>query len=197
MTTIRHIERQWTAGAYRTAIMQTLEARPEGALRDELLREPCVSAAALGLIRLQELHQQHQPLATKLVGALLNLQQSDGGWGDVATTAIALRALMGDRGQGQSIERGLSYLANLQKFDEPIWPGVPMRRMPADALVSAFVLHQLSSFEQFRSAVRFDDAICWLAAHEHTLDEPALRLWTRVKLRGPFGNTRRALCAAA
>jgi hypothetical protein len=178
-------------------VEQTLAARPEGALRDELLREPATAATALTLIRLQELHQQHTPLASRLIRALVTFQQSDGGWGDVATTALALRALMGDRGQGLTIERGLAYLANLQKTDEPIWPNVPMRRMPADALVSAFLLHQLSGFDQFRSAVRFGQAVAWFERNESVLDGPTLRLWQRVRLRLPAGHCEQPMLIAA
>ena len=86
------------------------------------------------------------------------------------------------KGHGEAIERGLAYLATLQKPDG-LWPKIPFRRMPGDACVSAFVLHQLSEDERFRAAVRFADAVSWFEANERSLEPEARRLWDRAKLR--------------
>ena len=98
------------------------------------------------------------------------------------TTAICLRALLAGRGQGQAIDRGLLYLASLQKT-EGIWPKVPIRRMESDPFVSAFILHQLGASEGFRSAVRFFDALNWFEANEATLDAETRRLWDHASIR--------------
>jgi hypothetical protein len=109
-------------------------------------------------------------------------QESDGGWGDPILTALCLRALLGGRGGGEAIEQGLSYLAGLQK-DEGIWPRIPFRRMPADALASAMVLYHLSHEQRFRDAVLFENAVRWFEDHSTQLDAPTRKLWFSVCLR--------------
>ena len=88
-----------------------------------------VPAAALSLIRLDELEQAHNPLSRKLLNVLLVGQELDGGWGDPLTTALCLRALLCGHGQGQAVQRALTYVATMQKA-EGIWPKEPLRRMP-------------------------------------------------------------------
>src|SRR5439155_22413008 len=85
---------------------------------------------------------------------------------------------------GRSVDLALSYLATLQK-DEGIWPNEPIRRMPADPYVSAFILLQLSDSPRFRNSVRFDDALHWFEQNEPTLDLPTRKLWQSVRLRLP------------
>ena len=131
MITVRQIERLWNANTYPKLLRELLSARPEASLRLEADLQRSTPIAALAMIRLDELSQSYVPLFDRLLRTLLNDQQSDGGWGDPLTTALCLRTLMCDNGQGVAIDRGLTYLANLQKT-EGIWPATPIRRMPAD-----------------------------------------------------------------
>lgn len=181
MTTVRQIERYWNAKEYARLFRELIAARPEGRFRLEIeVRAPL--AAALAVIRLDELTQSYVPLYTRLLRVLLMAQESDGGWGDPVTTAVCLRALLCGQGNGFAVERGLSYLANLQK-DEGIWPNLPLRRMPADAHVSAFILCQLGDSPAFREAVRWADAVTWFERHADQLDEETHELWARASLR--------------
>jgi hypothetical protein len=136
----------------------------------------------MALIRLSELGQSHVPLAQTLLRPLLATQESDGGWADPMLTSLCLRALMAGNGAGLAIERGLTYLANLQK-SEGAWPAEPIRRMPADPRTSAFVLYQLAVDDRFRAAIRFDDAVAWFDTHRGTLELETRRLWDRIALR--------------
>lgn len=181
MTTIRQIERFWTAREYTTLFRELVAARPEARFRLEVDVRPAL-AAAIAAVRLDELAQSHAPLYTRLVRAILAAQEADGGWGDPVTTTLCLRALMCGRGEGVAVERGLVYLANLQK-PEGIWPNLPLRRMPADAHVSAFILGQLGDGPAFRAAVRFDQAVQWFRTHVEELDADTAELWSRAALR--------------
>src|SRR5215213_5041114 len=152
MTTVRQIERCWNAKEYRKLFRELVSARPEAMLRLEVeVRAPL--AAAIAVIRLEELTQAHVPLCGKLIRAILATQEADGGWGEPVTTALCLRALLCSRGDGSAVDRGMEYLGNLQK-EEGIWPAQPLRRMPADPHASAFVLGQLADSPAFRRVVR-------------------------------------------
>jgi len=189
MITVKHIERLWTGRMYDRLFRELLANRPEGGLRLELeLTGACraTPAAAMAMIRLNELGQSHHPLQGKLVRTLIATQEPDGGWGDPIATTFALRALLADNGDGAVIDRGLHYLAMLQK-PEGIWPNVPFRRMPADPYVSAFILNQLGGNSRFRAAVRFFDALDWFESHESSLDPETRRLWDRASLRCRVG----------
>jgi hypothetical protein len=189
MTTVRQIQRLWTSRQHTRLFRDLLAMRPERALRLEMELDRPAPAAALAMIRLEELDQSHVPFYGELLRFVLRAQEADGGWGDPMATALCLRALMCDRGQGHAIDQGLLYLANLQK-PEGIWPNVPIRRMPADPYVSAFVLYQLGQSARFRSAVRFFDAINWFQTHERTLDSQTRCLWDRAALRCRVPETR-------
>ncbi|WP_428940786.1 hypothetical protein [Fontivita pretiosa] len=182
MTTVRHIEKLWRDKLYAKLLRQMLSGRPEASLRLELELNGPVPAAAMALLRLDELGQPHVPLYDKLLRAVLTAQEPDGGWGDPMTTALCLRGLMAGQGGGAAIERGLTYLAQLQK-SEGIWPKVPLRRMPADPFVSAFVLLELGDHERFRQSVRFADALNWFQVHQHALDPETRRLWDHASIR--------------
>src|SRR3712207_5518067 len=111
MTTVRQIERYWTAKEYARLFRDLVAARPEAQFRLEVeVRAPL--AAAMAVIRMDELAQSHTPLYTRLVRFLLSTQESDGGWGDPVTTALCLRALLCGQGKGMALERGVTYLAN-------------------------------------------------------------------------------------
>jgi hypothetical protein len=133
-------------------------------------------AAALAIIRLDELTLSRAPIYADLVRALIRDQDNTGGWGDPAITALCLRALLCGNGQGESIARGLHYLAELQK-PEGIWPGVPVRRMPLDPLVSAYVLYELGDRAEFRQAIRFEEAANWFTGKCASLDSASYRIW--------------------
>lgn len=182
MITIRQIERQWDAKAYDRMSADLLSPRPEALLRLGIDLARPVPAAALAVIRLDELTQPQAKLYPRLIRTILAAQETDGGWGDLVTTALCLRALLCSNGNGPAIERGMAYLANLQKTDG-LWPNVPIRRMPADPYVSALVLFQLGDHPRFRRAVRLADAARWFITHEPGLDEETRALWRRARTR--------------
>jgi hypothetical protein len=182
MTTVRQIERLWSAKAFDKLLQHLLLPRVEAS--DRLLAELTgpVAAAAMVVIRLDEMSQTFAPLYTQAVRVIVAAQTPQGGWGDPTLTAFCLRALLCGRGNGDAIERGLAYLADLQK-DEGIWPNPPVRRLPADPFASAFVLMQLGDSEPFRNAVRLADALEWFELNEATCDEPTRRLWAHASRR--------------
>lgn len=182
MITVRQMERLWNAKAYEKLFRELLVARPEASLRLEMELGRSIPAAAMGVMRLDELSQAYVPLYSQLLRTVLNDQHSDGGWGDPMTTAVCLRALTRGQGNGVAIERGLQYLASMQKT-EGIWPNVPMRRMPADPYVSAFILLQLGDNARFRQAVRFFDALNWFETNEGGLEPDTRKMWDRASSR--------------
>ena len=182
MQTVRQIERYWTARQYDRLTRSLLIARPEASERAAIELGYAVPAAALALIRLDELTQAHHPLNLKLIRTILAAQEGDGGWGDPLTTAVCLRALMLGRGQGVAVERGIAYLATLQQTGG-IWPSVGVRRTAADPFVSAFILFHLADQPAFQSAVRITEAADWFDRHHSTLDAATLKPWHRASLR--------------
>lgn len=183
MQTVRQIERLWTGRNYSRLFRELLANRPEASLRLEIDSPGSTVSAALGIIRLDELNQSHVPLFSTFVRAVIAAQDNDGGWGDVTVTTLCLRALLiGKDTGGEAIARGFKYLSDLQKADG-LWPKIPLRRMPGDQVVSAFVLYQLGDEPRFRSAVRFDDAISWFKSHQNNLDFEARKTWDRASRR--------------
>jgi hypothetical protein len=189
MTTVHQIERRWEAKCYAKLFDELLAARPEGGLRLGIDTTRPIPAAALAIIRLDELSQSHVKLYSKLVKHIVWAQESDGGWGDLATTALCMRALFCGNGEGVAIDRGLKYLAELQKT-EGIWPNVPVRRMPADPYVSALLHYQLGGDPRFRQAIRLSEAIGWFTSNNPIgLDKEARALWERARIRRRLHNT--------
>jgi hypothetical protein len=182
MITVRQIERLWESKGYDRLFSDLLSARPEGQFRLGINTARALPAAAIAIIRLDELSQSHVKLYSKLIRTIVAAQEADGGWGDLVTTALCLRALLCGNGDGVAIQRGLAYVAGLQKT-EGIWPNVPIRRMPADAYVSALILYQLADQPAFRQAVRLQDAARWFALHDGSLDDETRSLWNRVRIR--------------
>ena len=82
MFTIRQIERLWNARAYRRLAVELLAGRAEGSYRLEAEFARSVPAAALALIRMDELTQSHHSLYRTLLNVLIVGQEADGGWGD-------------------------------------------------------------------------------------------------------------------
>jgi hypothetical protein len=182
MVTVKLMERLWASKAYGRVVREMLAGRPEASLKLEMELGWAAPAAALMLIRLDELSQQSARLYSTLVRVVLSEQQSDGGWGDLFSTAVCLRALLAGQGQGQAIDGGMAYLSALQK-DDGAWPSAPLRRMPADAFVTAFILLQLGEHAAFRAAVNFDAAVDWLEENPEALDAASRPLWQLVRLR--------------
>lgn len=182
MITVRQLERLWQEGAWQRIVRLCMETRPEESPRLSMALSQTAAAAAAAFIRLDELSQTHAPFCSRMIRAILAAQEADGGWADPLTTALCLRALMTSHGSGLAIERGLAYLASLQK-SEGIWPKIPVRRLPADAFVSAFVLFELGEDLRFQQAVRFSDAIRWFEQHHAELDPETTRLWRTISLR--------------
>lgn len=182
MTTIRQIERAWVAKDYDRLLHELLMARPEASLRLGFSTGLALPTAAMAVVRLDELSQTHVPLYGRLIRTIVAAQEADGGWGDPVVTALCLRALLCGGGDGVCIDRGMGYLANLQKA-EGLWPAVPLRRMPADPFVSAVILQQLGDAPAFRSVVRFADAVLWFEMHEGGLDDETRRVWELARVR--------------
>jgi hypothetical protein len=182
MITWKQIERQWQAGDYSKLLGELTTGRPEASPRMQLSLGRALPAAAMAVVRMDELSQSYLPICAKMTRTVLASQDSDGGWGEPMTTALCLRALLVGNGHGVAIERGMRYLANLQK-EEGIWPRIPLRRMEADSYASAFILFHLGDVEAFRRSVKFDDAVAWFKAHASELDADTHRLWNRAMLK--------------
>jgi hypothetical protein len=182
MMTVRQIERLWTAKSYDRLMSELLCNRTEAGIQKWLTCGSAMAAAAVAMIRLDELNQTDAPVFGQLLGVILATQEGDGGWGDMAVTAWCLRALSIDRGRGAAMERGMAYFATLQQA-EGIWPGIPIRRMPADPFVSAFILFQLGSLPDFQRRIRFMDALDWFESQSARLDDECRAMWQRIRLR--------------
>jgi hypothetical protein len=182
MITVKQIERVWVAKQFDRLMQDLCVGRPEGALQLHRKLRIIPAASAMAMIRLDELAQAHVPLYSRLIRTLLNTQDADGGWGDAMTTALCLRALLLQEGAGEAIERGLTYLANLQK-DNGAWPAEPIRRLAEDVPTTAFLLYQLGDQPPFGDRVRFDDALAFLAAREMSTDPDSRRLCHRATAR--------------
>jgi hypothetical protein len=182
MMTVKQMQRTWAARQYERLFRDLIEYRAEGTMGLDFEGAWATPAAAMAIIRMDELTQSHAPLCGQLVRALIAAQQPDGGWRDPALTALCLRALLCGEGHGRAIDRGMAFVGNLQK-DEGIWPRFPLRRMPEDALVSAFVLFELGDQPAFHAAVRAEDAVRWFERNEAFIDGGARELWRRAARR--------------
>src|SRR5947208_3531111 len=173
MITIKQLQRLWASGNYDAISRLCLEMRPESSTRLIMLLGESIPAAALMVIRMDELGQSYHPFASQLIRALLKSQETDGGWHDPLTSALALKALLASRGRGLAIERAIAYLASLQK-DDGLWPKDPLRRMPADPYISAMILFLLADDPGFTSAIRSKDALTALQANADDCQVAAL-----------------------
>jgi hypothetical protein len=182
MITMRQMQRLWDSRQYGRLLDDLIALRIEALAVKELAHRPCAAAAAIALIRLDELNQPYVSLCPVLIRTIVSQQETDGGWGDVAVTALCLRALSLWQGHGAAVDRGLKYLANLQQ-PTGLWPKIPIRRMAADPLVSAFVLLQLGNNELFRGAVDFDAAVSWFQNHGMQAESTARTLWSHARPR--------------
>ncbi len=182
MFTPRQLDRLWNQHRYADISSLCMEMRAEGSPR--LLREleGPVAAAALGLIRLDEISQPGHPLAVHFLRRVLLSQQPDGSFGSPLVTALCLRALLICKGDGLAVHRGMEHLAALQREDG-LWPQAPVQRMPSDPLVTAFILHNLLPFEAFRSTVRVEEALRALQSLKLSGDPEARHLTNLLRLR--------------
>src|SRR3954462_14352955 len=104
MITVRQIQRLWDEKRYDRLITELLVARVESAVPVKSRLTGSTAAAALGLIRMEELNQAHHLLSQTLLRCILASQGNDGGWNDPMLCALCLRALQTSRGQGLAIE---------------------------------------------------------------------------------------------
>lgn len=174
MITLRQLERWWNAGQWAAAVRELSAGRADvpGDLVHDLASPH--AAAAMILIRLDELHQPFVPLASRLRRFLVAQQQADGGWDNAATTALCLRALREGDGGGLVIQRATRYLADLQRADG-LWPRMPLRRLPGDALTTAFIVAHLAA-ALGEGAIHWNDASIALERHEADMDAATRRL---------------------
>src|SRR5438132_8018355 len=99
MTTVRKLQKLWSEKAFERLWAHLVTARAEACLDISEL-SISTAAAALGIIRLDELNQHHVPLYSELVLFLIRQQDADGGWVEPRSTALAVRALLAGTGNG-------------------------------------------------------------------------------------------------
>ena len=182
MITVRQLERLWTAKAYNKLIEHLMLMRPEDSPRLRALLAHPLPVAAMAVIRLDELNQAHTDLARQFLRFILTRQHPDGSFGDPMVSALCLRALMCGNGAGLAIESGLRHLASLQR-DDGLWPAIPLRRLPGDCFVSAFVLFHLAASPRFNQLANLDQTMTWFDLHRPTLDPDTARLSRAASLR--------------
>ncbi len=181
MQTVRQMEKMWTARQYARLFRELSTYRPEGPLVVQL-DATAIAAAAMAIIRLDELDLTHLPFYRTLLHVLLDAQDADGGWDNPALTALCTRALMVSNGKGSAIDRALGYLAHLQK-SEGTWPSIPIRRTDADTATSLFILYHLGRDERFHTAVDLPAAVAWFTMHFESLDHTMQKIWNRIQIR--------------
>ena len=143
MLTIRQVDKLWQLKAYERLLDELCIGRAEATGGIRQLIHGSVAAAALVVIRMDELHQGHLPQVANAIRYVLSQQAPTGGWGDAVTSALCLRALSRGAGTGVAVDQAVKFLSNLQKEDGE-WPREPMNRFPGDPAVTAFVLLQLA-----------------------------------------------------
>jgi len=184
MMTVRHIERLWKDQRFDRLIDELVTGRAEGVAGIRPLLQGPLAAAALAVIRMGELHQAHQPLAARLVRFLLASQELDGRFGDTATSALTLRALAASQGAGPAIASALKFLETLQR-DDGEWPAEPLRRMPGDPAVTAFVIRQIAECRTPAATQLVDRALQRLLEDPAAGDHQLATLRQRVLVRKP------------
>ena len=183
MITLRQIERLWNAREYNRLTRELLAFRVEDSARLRASLDGATAAAALGLIRLEELNQAYATIALKFVRCIIASQDSQGGWDSPALTSLCIRALLTSSGHGLVIDRGIAHLAELQKSDGS-WPREAIRRLAPDSFTTAFVLFSLGSSTLFRNAVRIEQAVTSFAGERGMeMDAITRRLWSHAVTR--------------
>jgi hypothetical protein len=179
MLTIRQMERFWEAGDFGRLAGALLAGRGES-VRTLLDCSQRVPAGAWAVIRIDEFGQSFHPMSQRLIRVLLGAQDADGGWGDAATTALVLRALSTSDGTGLAVQRGLGFLAMLQK-ESGLWPRIPIRRADGDEATTRAVLAHLAHVRGAELAVNLS------AAHACVDRDPVVGKIRPVVSRQPGG----------
>jgi len=186
MITARQIDRLFHGKDYSRLLHDLTSHRADALVRWDARASRHTLAAAMSAIRLDELNFAGHPLSGKMIQVVLSAQEADGGWGDPLTTALCLRALLGGRGDGVAVERGLAYLANLQQ-EGGSFPAGPFRRMAADGHATATVVYLLAEHPAAWAVVDLGGAADWLDANPDAQD-----VATRVIARHALTRCRRA-----
>lgn len=182
MMTVRMIERTYCAKDFSRLLHDLTSHRADALVQWDARASRATLAAAMVVIRMEELSQAHHPFAAKLLRVILGAQEADGGWGDPLTTALCLRALLASRGDGPAIARGLAYLAAVQ-HEEGAFPAGPFRRMPADAHVTAAICYFLGEYATVWESVHMNAAADWLDHQSSTMSDATRVLWRHGSLR--------------
>lgn len=199
MTTVRQMQSWMSDGQHGRAIAELSQFR--GDLPAEIVRElngSAIAAVALAAIRLQELNQQRTTLYRGLLARLVGLQLADGGWGDVLPSALAIRALLGDASTRGDAIRGIDWLCGQQKDDGSL-SREPIRRLPGETMVTAFVLAHLSRSSEFAMRFRIEAALKSLAG-PRPLASPAVQSLIKLAIQrasASVGGQARQLVALA
>jgi hypothetical protein len=159
MTTVRQIDGMWTDGQGRKLFSELSKFRPDVPefLAGDLGILP-IAAAALSMIRLQELNQTRTQLYRALLARVLVTQDADGGWGDTLATVLAARALLNDPEGRSAGLKAVILLSNFQ-LDDGTFPRTLARRLAGDTLATAFVLAHLARMSEVANRVRVEAAI--------------------------------------
>lgn len=165
MTSVRQIDGLWSEGRTRQLVTELTRFRPDfpASLIDSL-SSSAVVAAALAMMRLQELDQTLFASYEGLERKLLASQAEDGSFGSIPVTALACRALLVEPTSSEALRKGLEYLGSMQREDGS-FPIDSPRRLPGDLLTTALCIYHLSRDDRAKRALRFELAGRWLADH--------------------------------
>lgn len=174
MTTIRQINALLTTNQPAKLLRELSRFRAD--VTDTVLTEvenaegTGLAAVALAAIRLQEIDQTHTPMYASLIGRLLSSQSTDGTWHDGCpfVSAMAIRALLNWPETALAANRGIEAIARMQR-DDGGFPRIGPRRLPGDALATAFILTHLGQFAAFADRVRLGAALHWLGQNRNEL----------------------------
>ena len=179
MTTIRQIQSLFSDGQHGKLIADLSQYRADLPMElVDALGGSTTAAAAMAAIRLQELNQQRTTLYRALIARLIGGQESNGGWGDALVTSLVIRTLIADPDGRAAAIRGIILLAGIQRDDGSVSRDL-VRRLPGDAVATAFVLAHLSRNPEFAARFRVEAAIYSLTAARPTI---AVALLPLVKL---------------
>ena len=104
----------------------------------------------------------------ELIARLIELQEKNGGWGSTLVTALATRAMLNDPAGRAAGVRGAVLLTQLQK-DDGSMPREAVRRLPGDAVATAFTLMHLARASDFAQVFRLEAAIHSVTAARGTV----------------------------
>lgn len=182
MTSVRQIDGLWSEGRTRQLVTELTRFRPDfpASMIDSVSSSPVV-AAALAMVRLQELDQTLLASYEGLKRKLLASQAADGSFGSIPITVLACRALLAEPTGAEALRKGLEYLGLIQREDGG-FPVDELRRLPSDLLATALCIYHLSRDDRAKRALRFEAAGRWLA--DHRMDaSPLDRAFVQVTLR--------------